>query len=123
MVRLDQGKPNSAGGGAVGAAEVRSFKTWFLLPRSGQFKSSYHEFRTTDEFEGQVDRCCGGWLEEKHPQGRPVVWPIATKGSPFRGLAAFGSRTRPCFSAAGGDIARSVDTFKDAGERGRRLCS
>jgi hypothetical protein len=30
-------------------------------------------------------------------EGRAVVWPIAIKGSPFRGLAAFGAKHAPVF--------------------------
>ncbi|MGE0457702.1 MAG: tetratricopeptide repeat protein [Bauldia sp.] len=93
------------------------FARWFLTPK-GQFKASYHEFHTTDEFEAQVDGLLRKWLEDKILKGRPVVWPIETKGSPFRGLAAFGARHATVFFGRSRDIARSVDALKDAAQRG-----
>ena len=43
---------------------------------------------------------------------------LAIKGSPFRGLAAFRVRHAPVFFGRSRDIARAVDRWKDAAERG-----
>ena len=59
-----------------------------------------------------------GWLDERVLKGRALVWPIATKASPFRGLAAFGFKHAPVFFGRGGDIIHAVDALKDAAERG-----
>ena len=32
------------------------------------------------------------WLDEKVLHGRSVAWPVAVKGSPFRGFASFGAK-------------------------------
>lgn len=93
------------------------FARWFMTPK-GQFKASYHEFHTTDEFEAQVDVLLRKWLEDKILKGRPVVWPIETKGSPFKGLAAFGAKHAAVFFGRSRDVARSVDILKDAAGRG-----
>ncbi|MGV8838917.1 MAG: nSTAND1 domain-containing NTPase [Bauldia sp.] len=92
------------------------FARWFRTPE-GHFKASYHEFRSTDEFEQQVDTLLRKWLEEKVLRGRSVVWPIATKGSPFRGLSSFGARHAAVFFGRGRDIARAVDLLKEAAGR------
>jgi tetratricopeptide (TPR) repeat protein len=47
-----------------------------------------------------------------------VEWPIELKGSPFRGLAAFGVKHAPVFFGRSRDIARAVDAWKDAAARG-----
>ncbi|HWB49100.1 MAG TPA: AAA family ATPase [Stellaceae bacterium] len=47
-----------------------------------------------------------------------MLWPIATKGSPFRGLASFGAKHAAVFFGRGRDISRAVDEWKAAAERG-----
>ena len=96
------------------------FKTWFQTPE-GRFTAAFHEFRTTNEFESQIETLLRKWLEDKILKGRPVVWPIATKGSPFCGLAAFGMRHAPVFFGRSRDITRAVDVLKDTSERGVRF--
>lgn len=93
------------------------FARWFLTSK-GHFKASYHEFRSTDEFEAQVESLLRKWLEEKVLLGRAVVWPVETRGSPFRGLAAFSARHAPVFFGRSREIARSVELLKDAAGRG-----
>ncbi|MCC6736848.1 MAG: tetratricopeptide repeat protein [Bauldia sp.] len=93
------------------------FARWFRTPE-GHFKASYHEFRSTDEFEQQVETLLRKWIEEKVLEGRSVVWPIETKGSPFRGLSSFGARHAAVFFGRGRDIARAVDLLKESSSRG-----
>ena len=50
--------------------------------------------------------------------GRAVLWPIEVKGSPFRGLAAFGAKHAPVFFGRSRDITRAVDEWKEAAARG-----
>ena len=52
-------------------------------------------------------------------KGRSVLWPIDTKGSPFRGLAAFGAKHAPVFFGRSRDITKAVDALKDAATRAR----
>ena len=73
---------------------------------------------TTDEFEAQVEALLRKWLADRILKGRPVVWPVATKGSPFRGLAAFGARHAPVFFGRSRDITKAIDLLKDASTRG-----
>ncbi len=93
------------------------FDTWFV-GTEGPFKAAFHNFSSPDDFEVQVERLLRGWLEEKVLHGRAVLWPIATKGSPFRGLEAFGAKHSAVFFGRSRDIARAVDLWKDAAERG-----
>ena len=60
--------------------------------------------------------CSSRRLDERVLKGRAVVRPIATKGSPFRGLAAFGAQHAPVFFGRGADITRAVDALKDGEE-------
>jgi hypothetical protein len=93
------------------------FKTWFQT-QDGKFKLAFHSFHSTDEFELEVEKLLRGWLEEKVLKGRSVLWPIETKGSPFRGLAAFGAKHAPVFFGRSRDTAKAIDALKDAGARG-----
>ena len=93
------------------------FKTWFQTAE-GKFKLAFHTFPNTDAFEAEIDTLLRTWLEEKILKGRSVLWPVDIKGSPFRGLAAFGAKHAPVFFGRSRDITKAVDALKDAGERG-----
>jgi eukaryotic-like serine/threonine-protein kinase len=93
------------------------FKTWFQTA-DGKFKLAFHTFQTTDAFEVEIEKLLRAWLEEKILKGRSVLWPVDTKGSPFRGLAAFGAKHAPVFFGRSRDITKAVDALKEAGERG-----
>ena len=93
------------------------FKNWFQTA-DGKFKLAFHNFQSTDAFEVEIEKLLRGWLEEKVLKGRSVLWPIDIKGSPFRGLAAFGAKHAPVFFGRSRDITKAVDALKDAGERG-----
>jgi tetratricopeptide (TPR) repeat protein len=97
---------------------LKAFWERYVKTKDGHFKAGYHEFSNPDEFETQLEALLRGWLDERVLKGRAVVWPIATKGSPFRGLAAFGAKHAPVFFGRGPDITRAVDAFKDAAQRG-----
>ena len=92
------------------------FKTWFQT-QDGKFKLAFHSFQSTDQFETEVEKLLRTWLEEKILKGRSVLWPIDTKGSPFRGLASFGAKHSPVFFGRSRDITKAVDALKDAGTR------
>src|SRR4029078_11785179 len=86
--------------------------------QDGKFKLAFHNFQSTDQFEVEIDKLLRAWLEDKILKGRSVLWPIETKGSPFRGLAPFGAKHSPVFFGRSRDITKAVDALKDAGETG-----
>ncbi len=90
---------------------------WFRSSE-GEFKAAYHEFSTTDAFEIQFETLLRKWLEERALKGHSVAWPVETKGSPFRGLAAFGAKHASVFFGRGREINRAVDALKDAAADG-----
>ncbi len=90
--------------------------TWFK-GADGTFKGAFQEYTTIEDFEAQLDRLLRGWLERILHE-RPVEWPIEVKGSPFRGLAAFGAKHARVFFGRSRDITRAVDEWKDAAARG-----
>jgi len=93
------------------------FETWFQTA-DGQFKAAFQTFNSTDDFEAQAEALLRKWLDEKVLHGRSVVWPVHIKGSPFRGLAAFGAKHASVFFGRSRDIAKAADRLKDAAERG-----
>jgi hypothetical protein len=93
------------------------FETWFRS-EVGHFKAAFQTFASTDDFEAQAEALLRKWLDEQVLQGRAVVWPVEIKGSPFRGLAAFGAKHAQVFFGRGRDIAKTVERIKDAAENG-----
>ncbi len=91
------------------------FERWFVTP---QGRAAFTGFATTDEFESKIEALLREWLEAHVLHGRSVVWPIAIKGSPFRGLAPFEAEHAPVFFGRARDVARAIDRFKAAAERG-----
>ena len=91
------------------------FDAWFKTPE-GEFKAAFQSFASTDDFEAQAEVLLRKWLEEKVLHGRSLTWP-AEKGSPFRGLAAFGAKHAPVFFGRSRDITKAVDRLKDAAEK------
>jgi tetratricopeptide (TPR) repeat protein len=93
------------------------FDTWFLT-RDGHFTGAFQTFSSTDDFDAQLTRLLGGWLEDKVRRGRAVSWPIEVLGSPFRGLAAFGAKHASVFFGRSRDVGRSLDLWRRAADTG-----
>jgi hypothetical protein len=97
---------------------VKAFwETWFV-DADGRYKAAFQNFASVDDFEAQLDRLLRDWLKEKILDRRAVLWPIELKGSPFRGLAAFGAKHTAVFFGRSRDITRAVDEWKEAAARG-----
>jgi tetratricopeptide (TPR) repeat protein len=93
------------------------FQDWFLTEH-GQFKAAFNPYASEDDFEAQLEKLLRKWVADKVAGGRVVRWPIAVKGSPFRGLAAFGAKHASVFFGRGHDTARAVDLWREVGSRG-----
>ena len=93
------------------------FQEWFLTER-GQFKAAFNPYASEDDFEAQLEKLLRKWIADKAAGGRVTRWPIAVKGSPFRGLAAFGARHASVFFGRSHDTARAIDLWREAGSRG-----
>ena len=77
--------------------KLKSFAERAFVSKEGYFKGAYQTFSSTDDFETKVEGALRQWLEENVLKGRAFVWPIATKGSPFRGLEVRGQARRGVF--------------------------
>ena len=93
------------------------FERWFQTP-DGRYVASFHTFASTDDLETQIEAMLSAWIEERLTDGRAVRWPVALKGSPFRGLGAFGAKHAPVFFGRARDRARAASALKDAAARG-----
>ena len=93
------------------------FQEWFQTEQ-GQFKAAFNPYASEDDFEAQLEELLRKWIADKVAGGRVVRWPIEVKGSPFRGLAAFGSKHAPVFFGRSHDISRAVELWREAGNRG-----
>jgi eukaryotic-like serine/threonine-protein kinase len=93
------------------------FERWFVS-RDGHFLAAFQGFQTTDEFETQIEKLLRDWLAEHVLAARPVLWPIESKGSPFRGLEAFEGRHASVFFGRSRDVTRATDRLKAAAASG-----
>jgi tetratricopeptide (TPR) repeat protein len=89
------------------------FERWFR-GREGQFLAAFHVFSTTDQFEEQVEKLLLQWLSEHALKAQAHAWPIASMGSPFRGLEAFDASHAPVFFGRSVDVVRAADRLKAA---------
>ena len=76
--------------------KLKSFAERVFVTAEGHFKGAYQTFSSSDDFETKVEGALRQWLEENVLKGRASLWPIAIKGSPFRGLEPFGASTPRC---------------------------
>src|SRR5437870_5019778 len=79
------------------------FQEWFLTEH-GHFKGAFNPYTSEDDFEAQIEKLLRGWVAEKVTGGRLVRWPVAVKGSPFCGLAAFGAKHATVFFGRNHDV-------------------
>jgi tetratricopeptide (TPR) repeat protein len=93
---------------------LKSFIQHWFRSESGRFLAAFHSFRNTDEFEQQIEKLLRGWLAEHVLGARMVVWPVETKGSPFRGLEAFDAQHASVFFGRARDVTRAIDRLKTA---------
>jgi hypothetical protein len=93
---------------------LKSFIDQWLRRPDGHFSSAYHTFGTTDEFEQQIESLLRDWLAQHVLDGRAVMWPIETKGSPFRGLEAFDASHTAVFFGRSHDVTRATDRLRFA---------
>jgi hypothetical protein len=97
---------------------LKSFWREFIHSRQEGFKAGFEGYGNVDELDRKLEGLLRNWLERKGDLGRAVAWPIELKGSPFRGLAAFGAKHAPVFFGRSRDITRAIDALKDTSGRG-----
>jgi len=94
------------------------WQNWFQS-ESGHFTAGYHSFGSTDEFEAQVESHIRQWLERQHAFSDATnTWPVATKGSPFRGLKPFDEAHAAVFFGRARVVEQLRERLIDAGTRG-----
>ena len=102
-------------------AQWQSLKTFaeraFVDPH-GRFKGAYQSFVSIDDFETKVEGALRQWVSDNVLDGRAVAWPIATKGSPFRGLEPFGAKHAEVFFGRNDARSRAIEKLKNAAEVG-----
>jgi eukaryotic-like serine/threonine-protein kinase len=96
---------------------LKSFFSRFFVTPQGHFKAAFQTFSTTDDFEAQLERLLREWLSRKVTRGEAVSWPIAIKGSPFPGLAAYDAAQASVFFGRSRDVGRAVEAWREAAAR------
>jgi len=90
-------KPLREAEGALELAQRQAldgfWKRWFLS-EDGQYLAAFKRFDSPDHFAQLFAANLRRWLDERE---RHAAWPVATQGSPYRGLAAFDERHASVF--------------------------
>jgi hypothetical protein len=81
-------------------------------------RATVQSFDTINELDQKIESLLREWLASRGLLGRAVAWPIATKGSPFPGLAPFDEDRAAVFFGRSGDVNRSLDRLKAAADQG-----
>ncbi|WP_413207400.1 AAA family ATPase [Rhodospirillum sp. A1_3_36] len=98
-------------------AKVKAFFQRWFQTEDGHFTAAFHIFDDTDHLETQVEALLRAWIAKHLTEGRLLSWPVDLKGSPFRGLEAFGAKHAPVFFGRDRDTTRAVEALRDAAER------
>jgi eukaryotic-like serine/threonine-protein kinase len=64
------------------------WRQWFVS-EEGHFRAGFQTFHGPDEFERLLEGHLRAWLDEQGLLGKEVIWRIADRGSPFRGLEPY----------------------------------
>src|ERR1700744_1231509 len=89
--------------------KLKSFADEMFGSAEQHFRAAYQPFSSTDDFETKAEGALRQWLSENALKERGVVWPVAGKGSPFRGLQPFGAKHAEVFFGRDGDRIRALD--------------
>jgi WD40 repeat protein len=87
---------------------VHSFWTKRFVSDQGHFLAGYHTFNTTDDFEKQFDAHLRKWLTDRGLLTKLVTWPVAQRGSPFRGLEPFDVEHEEVMFGRSAEVERGV---------------
>jgi eukaryotic-like serine/threonine-protein kinase len=87
---------------------VHTFWTERFVNEQGHYLAGYHTFQTTDDFEKQFDAHLRKWLTDRGLFTRAVTWPVAEKGSPFRGLEPFDVEHEQVLFGRSAEIERGI---------------
>ena len=91
---------------------------WFRSEQ-GHFIAGYQEFDSTDDFEDQLKRHLGLWLRNHGflEGSQHHIWPVHTRGSPFRGLKPFFEEHADVFFGRRREIEHLRERLIDAAAR------
>jgi eukaryotic-like serine/threonine-protein kinase len=93
------------------------WQQWFVS-REGHFRAGFQTFQTADDFERLLERHLRAWLNEQGLIGKELIWRIAERGSPFRGLEPYEPQHAEVFFGREREIDRGRDRLLAAAAAG-----
>jgi tetratricopeptide (TPR) repeat protein len=93
------------------------WRKWFVS-EEGHFRAGFQTFHGPDEFERLLEAHLRAWLEEQGLLGREVIWRIAERGSPFRGLEPYEPQHADVFFGRAREIDRGRERLLAAAAGG-----
>jgi WD40 repeat protein len=88
------------------------FERWFITPQ-GHFRAAFNTFVTSDQFEADIEKLLREWIAKRFGS-QFAVWPIPTRGSPFRGLEPFDLSHAQVFFGRSREIALAAERLASA---------
>jgi hypothetical protein len=93
------------------------WQKWFVV-REGHFRAGFQAFHRPDDFERLLEGHLRTWLHEQKLLGAELIWRIAERGSPFRGLEPFETEHADVFFGRNREVDRGRERLLDAAARG-----
>jgi len=93
------------------------WKRWFVS-EEGHFRAGFQTFKRPEEFEELLEGHLRSWLTEKGLLGQEVIWRVAERGAPFRGLEPYERQHADVFFGRDREIDRGRDRLLAAAARG-----
>jgi hypothetical protein len=112
------GRPSEVAEAQLQFERLEAFLERWFRRKDGTFIAAYNAFDSTDEFERATETLLQDWVRENVEGAAAIVWPIATMGSPFRGLATFDAKHAAVFFGRDRKVARAIELIKDAAAAG-----
>ena len=98
---------------------LKQFWSRWFQNESGHFIAAFESFESTDQFEVMLEAHVRQWLARNEADlSARITWPIALRGSPFRGLQAFDLAHADVFFGRRRVIERLRERLGDAALRG-----
>jgi hypothetical protein len=93
------------------------WKHWFVS-EEGHFRAGFQTFHHPDDFERALEGHLRAWLGEQGLLGKEVVWRVAERGSPFRGLESYEPAHAAVFFGREREVDRGRQRLLAAATRG-----
>lgn len=87
---------------------LETFVRRYFFTETGEFRFAIDTYSSTDAFEARIEALLEKWVADHVRGDERITWPIAVKGSPFRGLDVFDFAHRDVFFGRSRETERAL---------------